>query len=111
MTAELLDGLFAMSDNDDEPEERVDLNSERAKPLRDAVMGALQQMCKAGHIEILDENMDLVADELSYAWFDARNPRHALKKLRKACVNSESVEEVYADDRTIEKIFRRALGG
>lgn len=111
MDEKLLDGLLAVPDNDDEPEERVDLTSERTKPLRDAVYKALQELIAAEHIEILPENMDLVADELSYAWFDARNPRHALKKLRKACVNSDSIEEIYADDRTLERIFRRALGG
>lgn len=112
MDDKLLEGLFAAAETpDEEPEERIDLDSPQAAPLRRAVMAGLHELIMKEHIEVLPENLDLVADELSYAWFDARNPRHALAKVRKACVNSDAVEEVYADDRTIERIFRKALGG
>ena len=79
--------------------------------MRGAVLAALNELTSAEHVELLPEATELVADELVLAALEAHTPKHALKKLRLALIHSDNVEEVYADDHTLEDAFRAALGG
>ncbi len=80
-------------------------------PMRNALLAALAELVRAEQVEIVPDATGLVADELVLAMLEGHNPRHALKKLRLALIHSEHIEEVYADDLTLEAAFRRAMGG
>lgn len=116
--------LGEITDNGDTEEPLLDAAAEEEIPaelsehaqaeanaLRVGVLSALQSMIKREQIEVTDANIPIVVEELTAAALEARNPRHLLKKLRKALVASEAVEEVYAADRMLDSAFRRALGG
>lgn len=90
---------------------REDLETPEGQALRAMVLTAMRAIVERGQAEIEEEQMDIVADELSMAAMEAKTPRHILRKLRHALVNSEGVEEVYATDRALEAAFRRALEG
>ncbi len=83
----------------------------QAGAMRTAILAALDALVAAEQIEIAEGAIALVADELIVAGLEAHNPRHALKKLRIALIDSEHVEEVYAADLVLEAAFRRAMGG
>ncbi len=85
--------------------------SDEIKALRSAIVIALTNLAQGEHIEIAPDAQDALADEVTLAGMNARTPRHALKKLRNAVIDSDHVEEVYADNRTLELTFRRAMGG
>ena len=79
--------------------------------LREAVLVVLHELVDKELVEIDEPAFDVVAGELVLAVQEARDPKHAIKKLRAALIDSASVEEVYANDRRLEAAFRRALGG
>ena len=102
----------------DDPEQGTDAletvtpqTAAEAAALRSAVLAALEELVRGEHVEIAEDVMALVVDELVLAGQEAHNPRHALKKLRIALIDSTNVEEVYADDHALEDAFRRAMGG
>jgi hypothetical protein len=101
----------AATDEDSIPAELSEHAQAEAEALRAGVGAALDLMIKREQVEIPQAHLAVVVEELTTAGLEARNPRHLLKKLRKALVNSEAVEEVYAGDRTLDNAFRRALGG
>ena len=72
---------------------------------------ALAELVKKELVDINEEALVLVAAELTLAVQDAKGPRHALKKLRGALLDSPNVDEVYGENRALEAAFRRALGG
>ena len=86
-------------------------DSAQATALREAVTDALTELVKTEQVDMAANAMWLVAEELTLAGLEAHNARHALKKLRKALIHSEHVEEVYADDLHLEAAFRKAMGG
>ena len=83
----------------------------QAMPMRNAVYSALIDLVAAQHIDIPGDKVGDVADEATLAALEAKNPRHALKKLRLSIINSDTVDEVYCDDLTLEEAFRKNLGG
>lgn len=115
MNDKIAEELFDFDDDDDEDDPIAEAMTDHtvavAKALREAVLSALEELVSKEHVEIAPESMGLVADELTLAAHDARDPRHALKKLRGALIDSDNVEEVYADNRVLEAAFRHALGG
>lgn len=112
MIQKLVDGLVEQADADDPmPEATTVQAAAEAKVLRDAVLVGLAELIDKGHVELVPDATEAAADELTLAALDARNPRHTLKKLRTALLDSDHVEEVYADDRVLEAAFRRAMGG
>lgn len=115
MTDKSIADLFGLEEEEEEedpiPKELAEHAAAEAKALRSAIIVALNELMAKEHVEIEEDNVEPVADELGLAAHEARTPRQALKKLRKALVDSELVEEVYADDRVLEAAFRRALGG
>ena len=96
-------------DLEDEVDAEAELASAGAVALRDAVLVVLRELARKELVDIEEESFDLVADELTLAAHEGRDPRHALKKMRAALIDSDNVEEVYADDRALETAFRRAL--
>jgi|GEM_PF-4512673 len=82
-----------------------------AMPMRNAIADALRSLVAAEHVDIEDDKLGDVADEATLAAMEAKNPRHALKKLRISVIESDNVEEVFCDDLTLEDAFRNALGG
>ena len=83
----------------------------QAMPMRNAVYSALIDLVAGQHVDIPADKVGDVADEATLAALEAKNPRHALKKLRLAVINSDTVDEVYCDDLTLEEAFRKNLGG
>jgi len=108
----LADGILSAGEQSDtEIEPPTEHELAEAARLRELILVALADLEKAEHIEIMEHATDRLADELTAACLEARNPRHLLKKLRVTLVASDLVEEVYAEDRVLTKFFRKALGG
>ena len=49
--------------------------------------------------------------ELTTAGADGRSMKHMLKKITKALVHSDHVEEIYASDDEIKDLLKKQLGG
>ncbi len=108
----IAEAIAEQAEEDDPiPEELSKHAAAEALALRDAVLVALLELVRKEMVEIEDDSMVLVAAELTLAAHEAKGPRHALKKLRGALLDSDNVEEVYAENRALEAVFRRALGG
>ncbi len=106
------DGAADLGEDDDAIPEALSEHAQAvAMALREAVLITLHELNRKEQVEINEDAFELVADELLVAAQEGRNPRHALKKLRAALIDSPNVEEVYADDRALESAFRRSLGG
>lgn len=109
ITDDLLDDDLDAEFDDDLDDAEPGLASASAIALRDAILEVLRELVEQEQVEIEDDMLLPVADELTLAAHEGRDPRHALKKLRAALIESDNVEEVYADDRTLEAAFREAL--
>lgn len=101
---------------DEELPEGVELEapeptSPQAIAFRDTLMTAVEELVKGEHIEVAEGKTQQLGNELLLAAQEAKNPRHALKKLRLGLINSDHTEEVYSADHVIEDAFRKALGG
>ena len=68
----------------------------------------IQQLVDSGDLEVLQHEM--LVDELTRVAEDARSPKHLLKKLVRATVDSEAVEEIYASDDDLHDAFKKGLG-
>jgi len=82
-----------------------------AQRLRGVIVPVLEGLANSEHIELAPDSTELLANELIMAAFEARNPRHAIKKLRNTLIESDHVEEVYCSDSVLDDAFRNALGG
>jgi len=61
-------------------------------------------------IELQPDRKAELIDELMRALFDARAHEQAVKRMTSVLLESECVEEVFADDLTIQRAFRKGLG-
>jgi hypothetical protein len=61
-------------------------------------------------IELVPQRRAELIDELMRALFDARAHEQAVKRMTAVLLESECVEEVFADDLTIQRAFRAGLG-
>ena len=90
----------------DEPERKPLTTFE--KKLRAGVEAVVQRLVDAGDLELLHREM--LIDELTRVAAEARGPKHLLKKLVRATVDSEAVEELYVSDDALHDAFRKGLG-
>lgn len=123
LTASIAAKLAALADEPDAEDEAAAEEEEPLSPeaqahadeeaaaLEAAVLVALAEMVAKEMILIPEGAVAQVAVELTAAALDARNPKHALKKLSVALFDCDHVEEIFADDRALKSAFRRAMGG
>lgn len=91
-----------------EPEPEPEPLTTFEKKLRAGVDAVIGQLVDSGELELLQREMLL--DELTRVAEDARSPKHLLKKLVRATVESEAVEEIYATDDELHDAFKKGLG-
>ena len=104
LLSELGGGAPADAEEEPEPTELTTFE----KKLRVGVDEVLTQLEDAGDVELI--RRDMLLDELTRVAADARSPKHLLKKLVYALVESEAVEEIYVSDDRLEDAFKKKLG-
>lgn len=90
-------------------EEPASPKSDTQTAFMRAVTDTVQRLVAAEAIEVADEARHALVEELTLAALDANDPRHALKRMCKALLASDNVEEVYVSDSEIEGAFRAAF--
>lgn len=105
--ADPLAGLGALL-GEPEPEPEPEPLTTFEKKLRAGVDSVITKLVDSGDLEVLQHEM--LIDELTRVAEDARSPKHLLKKLVRATVDSEAVEEIYASDDDLHEAFKQGLG-
>ncbi len=75
-----------------------------------AVEGVVVALEAEDSIELVPQRRPELIDELMRALFEARAHEQAVKRMTAVLLESECVEEVFADDLTIQRAFRAGLG-
>jgi hypothetical protein len=104
-----------MPDDDLDFDTDEGLEEEELTPFARSLMGALEsvvsQLRKDELLEMEDDRVEALVLEATRAGADAASPKQLIKKVRKALIDSEHVEEVYATDRVLDDVLKSKLDG
>ncbi len=78
--------------------------------LAAAVEGAIEQMRSDGILEVEDAVVDALVIEVTEAGLDSNSPKQLIKKVIRALVASDRVDEIYGTDEMLRNTLARLLG-
>ena len=92
---------------DEEPEPQM---SPFGLRLAAAVEGAIEQMRADGVLEVEDAVVDALVIEVTEAGLDSNSPKQLIKKVIKALLASDRVDEIYGTDEMLRNTLAGLLG-
>ena len=107
----LLSALMSDDLGDEHADEEPELQmSPFGLRLAAAVEGAIEQMRADGVLEVEDAAVDELVIEVTEAGLDSNSPKQLIKKVIKALVDSDRVDEIYGTDEMLRNTLAGLLG-